>query len=148
MEQANLASNKEGGKGSLCRIPRGVPSHEVPIAVALVVGPLTEHCEGDVTGVEIGQFTDVAGDPSATFALLRCWVIGMPHEVVGEQHPATIECVEQPHLAVGADQGCHAVNFHHGQPTACGGDGVALVSVCLFSGPQCIPVSYTHLTLP
>lgn len=85
MEQADFAPDKEGLEGLLRRIPGQLPTHEGPIAVALVIGPLAQHCEGDATRLEIGQLADLTGDPRATFALLGRLVTGVPHEVVGEQ---------------------------------------------------------------
>jgi len=73
---------------------RASPAHEVAIPGALFVRALAEHGEGDVARMNIGQLVNLRRNPGAPLALLRRRVAGVSHEVVGDEHPASLKRVQ------------------------------------------------------
>ena len=88
--------------------------------------------------MNIGQLADLRCNPGAPLALLRRRVAGVPHEVVGDEHPASLERVQQCHRATFANERRGAVHLDHGEPPAGGRNGVAFFRVSLLSNPQCV----------
>src|SRR5262249_1178838 len=62
---AHSPSNQQGLERVLRRVPRRFPAHEVAIPGALVVRTLTEHGEGDVARMKVGQLADLRCNPGA-----------------------------------------------------------------------------------
>ena len=62
----------------------------------------------------------------------------MPHEVIGDEHPASLERVQQRHRAMFANERRGTIHLDHGEPPAGGRDGVAFSRVGLLSNPQCV----------
>src|SRR3954453_4394226 len=138
VHQADLAPFEQRVEGAVCRVPRHVPAHEVAVACAFVIGALAEDRICDVAGMQIGQLGDLGGDPGAAFALLGRGMTGVPHEVIGDQLAAPLECVEQRDGTVGINERRCRVYFDHRQPTAARGDRVSFARVRLFANPQLI----------
>ena len=95
VEQAGLAAGQQLVEGVLGGVPGHLPAHERAVPGAFGVGALAQDGEGDVAGVQVGQFGDLGGDPGAAFALLGGGMAVPPHEVVGDQLAASFERVEQ-----------------------------------------------------
>src|SRR5215472_13138538 len=91
---ARPAPNQEGVERVLGRVPRHLPAHEVAVAGALFVRALAKYGEGDVAGMNIGQLSDLRCNPGAPLALLRRKMSGVPHKVVGDEHPASLKRVQ------------------------------------------------------
>src|ERR1035438_7107598 len=140
VHHAHPASNQERVERVLGRVPRHLPAHEVAVPGALFVRALAKRGVGDVARMNIGQLADLRCNPGAPLALLRRRVAGVPHEVVGDEHPASLERVEQRHRAMWANQLRGRIDFHHRQPSTGCCDRVTLVRVSLFSNPQCVKV--------
>jgi hypothetical protein len=66
--------------------------------------------------------------------LFRCRFAGVPHEIIGDEHAAAFERIEQRHRPMLADQRCRGVYVHHGQTPSRGGDRIALLRVRLLTG--------------
>ena len=120
------------------RVPRHLPAHEVAVPGALFVGALAKRGVGDVARMNIGQLAHLRRNPSAPLALLRRRAAGAPHEVVGDEHPASLENVQQRHRPMFANERRRAVHLDHWQPPARGRDRVAFSCVRLLSNPQCV----------
>ena len=71
--------------------------------------------------------------PGAALALLGSGMAGVPHEVVGDQLPATLERVEQGQWPVGTGQPERRVDLDHRQPAPGRGDRVAFVGMRLLA---------------
>ena len=138
VHHAHPASNQEGVERALGRVPRHLPAHEVAVPGALFVRALAKRGVGDVARMNIGQLADLRCNPGAPLALLRRRVAGLPHEVVGDEHPASlkhIQCCDRPTFA---NERCGTVHLDHWEPSAGGCNGVALSCVSLLSNPQCV----------
>ena len=85
-----------------------------------------------------GQLTDLGCIQGAPLALLRRRVAGVPHEVVGDEHPASLERIQQRHCATFANERCGTIDLDHGEASARGCNGVAFFCVRLFSNPQSV----------
>jgi hypothetical protein len=140
MEQAHPAPDQERVEGRDRRVPGHVPAHEVAVADAFLVGPLTEHRVGDVARMQVGQLADLGGHPRAAFALLGGGMPVPPHEVVGDQLTAPFERVEQRDRSARPGHREAGVHLDHGQPPPRRGDRVAFSGVRLFPDPQ--PVEF------
>src|ERR1017187_5128049 len=95
VHHADSASNQEGlerVRGS--RIPGHLPAHKVAVPGALFVRALAERGVGDVARMNEGQLADLRCIERAPLALLRRRVACVPHEVVGDQHPASLKRVQ------------------------------------------------------
>ncbi len=103
---------------------------------ALCIWALAKHGEGDIARMNIAQFADLRRNPSAALALLRRRAAGAPHEVIGDEHPAILERLQQCYFPTLANKRCCAIHLDHGQSSAGGCDRVALSSVGLLANPQ------------
>ena len=65
----------------------------------------------------------------------------MPHEVIGDEQPASLEHIQQRHHAMFADQRRGTIDLDHRQPPSGGRDRVAVPGVGLFANPQCVQFS-------
>jgi len=61
---------------------------------------------------------------------------GVPHEIIGDEQPASLERVEQWHLPALADERRRAVDRDHREPPAGGRDRVALARMSLLPDPH------------
>src|SRR6516225_2370104 len=86
VHHAHPTSNQEDVARDLSRVPGHLPTHEVAVPGALFVRALTEHGEGDVARMNIGQLAGLRCNPGTPLALLRRGTTGVPHEVVGDEH--------------------------------------------------------------
>jgi hypothetical protein len=144
-------SNQKGVERVPGRVPRHLPAHEVAVPGALFVRALAKHSEGDVARMNIGQLADLRCNPGAPLALLRRRVAGVPHEIVDNEHPASLKRVQQCHRATFANGWCGTIHLDHRQPSAGSCNGVTLVRVRLLPNPQCVqlglkggPVDYVR----
>ena len=90
--------------------------------------------------MQVGQLGDLGGAPRAAFALLGRGSAGVPHEVVGDELPASFERVEQGERPVRPDQLEARIDLDHGEAPTGRGDRVAFPGVCLLPNPQ--PVQF------
>jgi hypothetical protein len=97
VHHAHTPSDQEGGERVPGRVPRHLPAHEVAVPDALFVRTLAERGVSDVTGMQVGQLADLRRKEGATLTLLRRRVAGVPHEVVGDEQPASLKRVQQRH---------------------------------------------------
>jgi hypothetical protein len=65
-------------------------------------------------------------------------VAGVPHEVVGDEHPASLKRVQKCHSATFANERCGTIHLDHRQSSAGGCNGITLACVRLLSNPQCV----------
>jgi hypothetical protein len=63
-------------------------------------------------------------------ALLRRRPAGVPHEVVGDEHPAPLNRIQKCHRPTFGNERRGTIHFHHGETSAGGRNGVTL---CEFS---------------
>src|SRR5260370_24867029 len=94
LHPAHPASNQESVERVLGRVPRHLPSHEVAAAGALFVRALAKHGEGDVARMNIGQLADTRCNPGAALALLRPTEAVVPHDIVADEQPASLNRVQ------------------------------------------------------
>ena len=83
-----------------------------------------------------GQLADLRCIEGASLALLRRRAAGVRHEVIGDEHPASLKRVQQRRGATCAHEQCGAIHLDHGEPPAVGRDGIALSCVGLLSKAQ------------
>ena len=115
VHHADPASNQESVERVLLgRIPRHLPAHEVAVPGALFVRALAERGVGDVAGMNEGQLADLGRIQGAPLALLRRRLAGVPHEVVGDEQPASLERIQQCHRSMFANERCRAIHLDHG----------------------------------
>ena len=88
--------------------------------------------------MERRQFTNLGGEEGAALALLGRRAAGVPHEVVGDQHPATPECIQQGHRTPVAGKRRGAIDGDHRQSPARRRDRVAFPRMGLLPEPQCV----------
>jgi len=136
VEHADLALDQERIERLLGRVPGHVPAHEVAVANALLEGALAQRGVGDVTRMQKRQLPNLPVVERAALALLGGRSAGVPHEVVGDELPAALECVQQRDRTVRTDQRERRVHLDHRQPAACRGNRVALVGVRLLADPK------------
>src|SRR5690242_21944936 len=75
---------------------------------------------------------------SAPLALLRRRTAGVPHEIVGDEHPASLKNIQECHPATFTNERRGGVNRNHRKPPAGGRNGVALSGVSLLAKAQCV----------
>jgi hypothetical protein len=63
---------------------------------------------------------------------------GVPHEVVGDELPASLERVQQGERSDGSDQLGLGVDLDHGQSPSGGRDRITFVGVRLLPDPECV----------
>ena len=82
-----------------------------------------------------GQFADLRCVEGAPLALLGRRVAGVPHEVVGDEYPASLKRVQQFHRATFTNERCGAIHLDHREPSAGGRNVVAFPCVSFLSDP-------------
>ena len=85
-----------------------------------------------------GQLADLRRIEGATLALLRRRVAGVPHEVVGDEQPASLKRVQQCYRSMFANERRGTIHLDHGEPPPGGCNRVAFFCVSLFTNPQCV----------
>jgi hypothetical protein len=86
--------------------------------------------------MKVGQLRDLRGNPGAPLALFRRGVAGVPHEVVGNEHLASLKRFQECHRPTFANERRGSIHLDHGEPSAGGCNGVAFSCVGLLSNPQ------------
>src|SRR5262245_59865880 len=94
VHHTHSASNQEAVERALRRVPRHLPAHEVAVPDALFVRALAKRGVGNVARMNIAQFTDLRCNPGAALALLWRRLSGVPHEVIGDEDPASLKHVQ------------------------------------------------------
>src|SRR5215469_10878514 len=101
-------------------------------------GPWQKTAKVTLREWNIGQLANLGRNPGAPLALLRRRVSGVPHEIVGDEHPTSLKCVQQCHFPTLANKRCGTIHLDHGQPSASSSNRVAFSRVSFLSNPQCI----------
>ena len=71
------------------------PLHrELEALLVAAFGHAVDDGEGDVARMNIGQLADLRCNPGTPLGLLRRGTTGVPHEVVGDEHPASLKRVQ------------------------------------------------------
>src|SRR5262249_43471768 len=138
VHHAHTASDQEGVKRVLGRVPRHLPAHKAAVTGAFFVWALAEHREGNVTRMNVGQFAHLRCKEGAPLALFRCRATGVPHEIISDKHPAALKGIQQRHRPTLANERCGPIDLDHAEPPASSRNGVAFPCVGLLSSPQCV----------
>ena len=85
--------------------------------------------------MQVRQFAELTRDPGTAFTLLRGGMPVVPHEVVRDELPPTLERVEEGEAAVGPGQFEGGVDLDHGKTAACRRDRVTFPGVRLLPDP-------------
>src|SRR5487761_585434 len=131
-EPAEVAVGQQASARVARRVPRCRVAHEVRVRPALFIAALAEVREGHVARVQVRQWTLYLGcEVGAADALPRPRFTVVPHMEVADEHPASLEDVQERNLAFRADHGDGRGNLDHRQAAALGGERVARAGVCL-----------------
>src|ERR1700733_12458976 len=97
-----------------------------------------------------GQLANLRGVEGAPLTLVRRSAAGVPHEVIGDEHPAPFKRLQEGHRATFANEWCRTIYLDHRKPSAGSRNGVTFFCVRLLLSAQCIqlrlegaPINYS-----